>query len=226
MSANEKQVNEKSKELIKQMQEKWLADNGIDKAVWSALQSSVYPGANPESILLVYQYCKARDLDPLKKPVHIVPMKVKDSRTGQYDWRDVVMPGIYEYRTTAMRTGEYAGMDDPELGEIIEHKGVKAPEWCRVTVYRLIDGHRCPFPHQEWFEECVATTKEGEPNSMWKKRPKGQLLKCAEAGALRKAFPEDLGGTMTADEVQTDSMIDVTPKHSEVDDINSELGID
>ena len=37
---------------------------------------------------------------------------------------------------------------------------------------------------------------------MWTKRPRGQLAKCAEAGALRKAFPDELGGVMTAEKMQ------------------------
>ncbi len=218
-------IEQPDKGALEIKQQEWLAKHDLTTEIWSALQSSIYPGARPESILLVCQYCKARDLDPLKKPVHIVPMKVKDARTGDYSWRDVVMPGIYEYRITAMRTGEYVGMDEPEFGDSIEYRGIKAPEWCRITVYRLIDGARCPFPHQEWFEECVGTKQDGEPNAMWRKRPKGQLLKCCEAGALRKAFPEDLGGTMTADEVDGGQQaIDITPTN-EADDINAELGI-
>jgi hypothetical protein len=47
----------------------------------------LFPGANPNSVLLVWDYCLARKLDPLKKPCHIVPMEVKDAKTGTYEWR-------------------------------------------------------------------------------------------------------------------------------------------
>jgi hypothetical protein len=40
------------------------------------------------------------------------------------------------------------------------------------------------------------------PNEMWAKRPFGQLDKCVEAAALRKAFPEELGNTYTVDEME------------------------
>lgn len=177
-----------------------LKERNIDIAVWSTLQNSVFPGAKDESVLLAIDYCKARKLDILKKPCHIVPMYVKDAQTGHSNWRDVIMPGIYEQRITAFRTGQMAGQDEPIFGETIDHKGVSAPEWCKVTVYRLINGVRCAFSHTEYFAESCATTKDGNINSMWTKHPRGQLAKCAEAGALRKAFPDELGGVITADE--------------------------
>jgi hypothetical protein len=94
-----------------------------------------------------------------------------------------------------------AGQDEPVFGDTVTFRGIEAPEWCRVTVYRFINNERCAFSHTEYFSEACATTKEGKPNSMWSKRPRGQLAKCAEAGALRKAFPDELGGVITADEV-------------------------
>ncbi|WP_231140381.1 phage recombination protein Bet [Pasteurella multocida] len=178
-----------------------LTDRKIDTATWTTLQNSVFPGAKDESILLAIDYCKARKLDILKKPCHIVPMSVKDAKTGQSQWRDVIMPGIYEQRITAFRTGQMAGQDEPIFGETISHLGIEAPEWCKVTVYRFIGGERCAFSHTEYFSEACSTTKDGRINSMWTKRPRGQLAKCAEAGALRKAFPDELGGVITADEV-------------------------
>ena len=190
-----------------------LASRGIDDAIWSAIGSSIFPGATEESKLLAFDYCKARGLDIMKKPCHIVPMSVKDAKTGQYSWRDVIMPGIADHRITASRTGEYAGQDAPVFGEMVDLKIGNTthlvPEFCTVTVYRLIKGIRVPIPHTEFFEEACGTVKDGGLNSMWTKRKRGQLAKCAEAGALRKAFPEELGGTITADEAQPE-MRDVT----------------
>jgi hypothetical protein len=40
------------------------------------------------------------------------------------------------------------------------------------------------------------------PNEMWANRPVGQLEKCAEAGALRRAFPEEIGNALTAEEME------------------------
>lgn len=183
-----------------------LTERQIDQATWITLQNSVFPGAREESILLAIDYCKARKLDILKKPCHIVPMSVTDARTGNKLWRDVIMPGIYEQRITAFRTGQMAGQDEPEFGEDFTYKEVVAPKWCKVTVYRFVNGQRCAFSHTEYFSEACTTTKDGNVNSMWTRRPRGQLAKCAEAGALRKAFPDELGGVMTADEMLEEQM--------------------
>lgn len=197
-----------------------LSERKIDIAVWTTLKNSVFPGAKDESILLAVDYCKARKMDILKKPCHIVSMKVKDAETGSENWRDVIMPGIYEQRITAFRTGQMAGLDEPVFRNEIDYLGVTAPEWCKVTVYRFINGERCAFSHTEYFTEACATTEVWENkqrtgkyriNSIWSKRPRGQLAKCAEAGALRKAFPDELGGVMTADEMPEEPQINTHP---------------
>ena len=43
---------------------------GIDEAQWNTLCNSLFPGAKADSVLMVVDYCKARKLDPLKKPCH------------------------------------------------------------------------------------------------------------------------------------------------------------
>jgi len=53
----------------------------------------------------------------MQKPVHIVPMNVKNSLTGRYEYKDVVMPGVGLYRIQAARSNQYAGVSEPEFGE-------------------------------------------------------------------------------------------------------------
>lgn len=168
------------------------------------LQSSLYPGASQESIKMVLGYCKASGLDPMQKPVHIVPMY--DGKTKSM--RDVVMPGIGLYRTQAARNG-CAGVTEPEFGPDISEKiggqEITYPQWCRVTVKRRINtGEIVEFTAKELWKENYAVKggqeKSVAPNAMWTKRPYGQIAKCAEAQALRKAFPE-IGSEPTADEM-------------------------
>jgi phage recombination protein Bet len=173
-----------------------------DDELMAVLRNSLYPGAKDESIKLVLGYCKAAGLDPLQKPVHIVPMWDKNSR----DMRDVVMPGIELYRVKAARTGQYAGCSEPEFGpDVVQVLGgaeVTFPAWCRITVRRIVGGSIAEFTAVERWTENYATAKRdsAQPNAMWAKRPYGQLAKCAEAQALRKGFPE-IGSGPTADEM-------------------------
>jgi phage recombination protein Bet len=168
------------------------------------LATSLYPGASVNAIKMVLGYCKATGLDPMQKPVHIVPMW--DSKSKMM--RDVVMPGIGLYRTQAARTG-CAGVTEPEFGpdvtEAIGGQQITFPAWCRVTVKRrLASGEVVDFTAKEFWKENYATKggqeKSVAPNAMWTKRPYGQIAKCAEAQALRKAFPE-IGSEPTADEM-------------------------
>lgn len=189
-----------------------IEKRGIDEAQWNTLSNSLFPGAKPDSVLLVIDYCKARRLDPMKKPCHIVPMRVKQGE--QWGWRDVVMPGIYEYRTTAMRTGLYLGHSTPEYGPDKEQFGVVAPEWCAMTMFRgASNGERIEFPVRVYFREAVAL-KDGKANDRWAKAPFQMLTKCTEAAGLREAFPDEFGGEPTAEEMTgrgDDEAIDVTP---------------
>jgi phage recombination protein Bet len=179
-----------------------LAIRGIDEVTWSALKNSIYPGAKDESVMMAVDYCRARQLDPLLKPVHLVPMSVKDSKSGRNEWRDVVMPGIGLYRIQADRSGDYAGANEPEFGPDVTQtlSGVEVtfPQWCKYTVSkRMASGEIVEFSAKEYWIENYATggRDTSAPNAMWKKRPYAQLAKCAEAQALRKAWPFDSRST-------------------------------
>lgn len=187
-----------------------------DAAIIKVLGDSLYPGAKEASIRMVLSYCKAAGLDPMLKPVHIVPMSVKKPGGGynDYEWRDVIMPGIGHYRTQASRSGQYVGKSEPRFGEDVAKKigsiELTFPKSCTVTVFRMVGGQKCEFTATElWLENYATAGKDKpEPNAMWKKRPYGQLAKVAEAQALRMAFPELTGGANTAEEMEGKPMLE------------------
>jgi len=181
---------------------------GVDRAEWKALCEAIFPLAtSTDAIVLALSYCRARSLDPFKRVVHIVPIWSKEKGALV----DTVWPGIAELRTTAFRTGLYAGRDETKFGPTMEAKVgsivVEFPEWAQITVYRMVAGTRCAFPGPRvyWLETYARKARNDEsPNEMWARRSFGQLDKCAEAAALRGAFPEELGGENTNDEIESE----------------------
>lgn len=178
----------------------------------SVLKTSLYVGVRDESISMVLDYCAAAHLDPMQKPVHIVPMNTKNPVSGDYEWRDVVMPGVGLYRIQADRSGSMAGISEPEFGPDMQQKFTDKknnpvelvyPEWCKVSVKKIVGDHIVEFIAKEYWLENYATdsSKSNAPNAMWRKRPRGQLAKCAEAQALRKGWPE-IGQSPTAEEME------------------------
>ena len=203
----------------------------IQPAEWRVLVEQIFPSAKTiEAIMMALAYCRKRNLDIFKKPVHIVPMWSSQKK----EMVETVWPGIAEIRTTASRTGEYAGIDAVEFGPMVEHeftgtigkgdreenvtKTVRFPEWASVVVHRIVGGHKCAYHAKVFWEETYATIgKSDVPNDMWSKRPRGQLDKCVEAAALRKAFPEELGNTYAAEEMEgrtIEGMVEQSDRHN------------
>ncbi len=203
-----------------------LAQYDVNREGWRTLTESIFPAAKTQtSVLMALEYCKRRRLDVFKHPVHIVPIwNSQAGDDGKGGMVETIWPGINELRTTAIRTGQYAGMDVPTFGPSISQKfegkikkwkngqsfyetetaEVTFPEWCQITVYRVLGGNRVPFPGPRvyWLEAYASLRNDVDiPNSMWQGRPHGQLEKCAEAAALRRAFPEELGSDYSIDEI-------------------------
>ena len=82
-----------------------------------------------------------------------------DSKAGSM--RDVVMPGVGLYRTQAARSGECAGVSEPDFGpdttETLGGQSITFPAWCRVTVKRrLPTGEVVEFTAKEFWKENYA----------------------------------------------------------------------
>lgn len=191
---------------------------GVDRSQWRALTDSIFPLAKTtEAVILALSYCKARHLDVMKKPVHIVPMW--NGELGREV--ETVWPAITEHRITAHRTGVYAGSDRTVFGPTITEKfqatvkkgkqagkkleaTVTFPEFAEITVYRIVQGERVAFPGPRiYYREFFGMTMgEPVPNARWARSASQMLEKCAEAAALRKAFTEEIGGEPIAEEME------------------------
>ncbi len=127
----------------------------------------------------LYQ-CNHTGLDPLLKQAHAV------KRWSQADQKEVMsfQTGIDGLRLIADRTKKYAGSSDA----IFEEKDGK-PILAQVTVLKIVDGEKCAFTASARYDEFVQKNRQMQPTSVWAKMPYLMLAKCAEAQALRKAFP-------------------------------------
>ena len=194
-------------------------DYSLTEDSWRALVDAVFPNAQSVgAVTMALAYCKKNHLDIFQRPVHIVPMW-NGNRMIETVW-----PGIAQLRITAQRQEEYAGYDDCEFGPMIENvqfkgkaKGrndstydvsatVTYPEWAQFTVYKMLHGQRVALkgPKVYWMEAFSNRATAGGkcPNEMWATRPIGQLEKCAEAAAWRRAFPDVLGNEYAMEEME------------------------
>lgn len=191
---------------------------GLTPEQWQILTDQTFPSAKTAAAVhMALSYCKVRGMDIFKRPVHIVPMwSAVLGRIVETIW-----PGIAELRTTASRTGLYAGISEAEYGPTIERTfeqkwtdertgnesvkkyAVAYPEWCSLKVYKIVHGQPREFHARVYWLESYATANRFSdcPNEMWRKRPFGQLEKCTEGAALRRAFPEEIGNELTSEEM-------------------------
>jgi phage recombination protein Bet len=173
-------------------------ENGLSREKIELIKQTVAKGATDLELELFLHACKRTGLDPLMKQVYAI------KRWNNEDKRETIsfQTGIDGYRLIADRTGKYAGSDEPTY--MIGAEGF--PEVASVTVYKMIDGQRCAFSASARWTEYVQKKRDGAPTSMWVKMPFLMLGKCAEALALRKAFPAELSGVYTHEEMmQADS---------------------
>jgi phage recombination protein Bet len=135
---------------------------------------------------------------------------------GGVEWS--IQTGIDGFRLVADRSGKYAGQEPAEWltadgqwvttwiaelhGQRDDQGRVAAdahPLAARVAVHR--HDWSLPAVGIATWDEYVQRKHNGDVTAMWQARGPGQLAKCAEALALRKAFPLNLSGLYTAEEL-------------------------
>lgn len=153
------------------------------------LKDTVCKGATDDEFKIFCYAVQRTGLDPFMRQIHSV--KRWNAKANREDMS--IQVGIDGYRLIADRTGLYAGNEEA----VFDNE--KAPNKATVVVYKMVQGQRCPFSATARWAEYYPGDKQG---FMWKKMPCVMLGKVAEALALRKAFPAELSGVYTNEEME------------------------
>jgi phage recombination protein Bet len=174
---------ERAKPVIEmQRQEARPQDQGFTRDKIELIKRTIAVGATDDELQLFLYTAKKTGLDPLARQIYAI------KRAGKM----TIQTGIDGYRLIADRTRQLAGISD----YVFDSEEAKFPNKATVTVYKIIDGLVREFTASaRWSEYSQGNSP------MWQKMPYLMLGKCAEALALRKAFPADLSGVYTTEEM-------------------------
>lgn len=171
---------------------------GVPTVSWThdqidLIKRTIAVGATHDELQLFLYQAKRTGLDPLSRQIHFVKRKEKGT----------IQTAIDGYRLIADRTGKYAGSDDylfdEGISQYLHMSGKRGnPLTATVTVYKMCDGSKTAFTATAGWGEYFPGEAQG---FMWKKMPYLMIGKCAEALALRKAFPAELSGIYTNEEM-------------------------
>lgn len=164
------------------------------------LKRTLAKGTTDDEFSLFVNVANRLGLDPFAKQIYAVMRYDKDAGRKVM----TIQTSIDGYRSVADRTGETDGQEGPFW---CGTDGVWRETWldsfaplaAKVVVYRK--GVARGFPGVAHLSEYEQTTREGKPSGQWRTMPALMLAKCAEALALRKAFPSQLAGVYTSDEM-------------------------
>jgi len=153
------------------------------------LRNSICKGVSAEEFEIFLMACTKTQLDPFMRQIYAV--KRGSTMT--------IQTGIDGYRLIAERTGLYAPGPEPTYTYDDQNRVLSATAYVKKQTR---DGTWHVVSSSAYVEEYMQRTREGRPMGMWATMPRTMLAKCAESQALRKAFPAEMSGVYTADEMQ------------------------
>jgi phage recombination protein Bet len=160
------------------------------------ISSSIAPGCTPDELKLFAYACQRTGLDPFSRQVYAI------KRSGKL----TIQTSIDGLRSIAERTGQLDGSSTEWCGDdgiwADVWLGSKPPAAAKTTIWRKGSTH--PFVGTALFRDYNAN------QGLWSKMAAAMIAKCSEALALRKAFPADLSGLYSSDEMEQAETVTVT----------------
>lgn len=168
----------------------------FSRAQIDLIKRQIARGVTDDELQLFLYQCARTGLDPLSRQIYALERREKVG--NEWVSRMSIQTGIDGFRLIAERTGRYA--PGPEATFDYDAKGNlrKATAFVKKLT---ADGTWHEVSASAFWPEYVATNKEGRPTRIWAEKPHVMLSKCAESLALRKAFPAEMSGLYTAEEM-------------------------
>jgi len=158
------------------------------------IKSVYFKGCSDQEVELFLHVCKKTGLDPIMRQIY--PVK----RWSSAERKEVMtcQTSIDGFRLIAERTGRYSPGREPFYVYTDKEELVSATAYVKKMT---ADGTWHEVAATAFLDEYAQRKKEGGFSQFWERMPKAMLAKCAESLALRKAFPADLSGIYTTDEM-------------------------
>lgn len=185
------------------------------------IRNMFFKGLSDDDLNVFLHVCKRTGLDPLRRQVYAVKRKEKKP-DGSWGEAMSIQTGIDGYRLIAETTGRYAPGREPSYAYDKDGKIVSATAYVKK---QTIDGTWHEIAATAFWHEYVQKKSDGAPTRFWLQMGHNQLAKCAEALCLRKAFPGDLSGLYTQEEMQQADVeiSDVKESHKKPKEIKQEI---
>jgi len=177
------------------MQNVIMLPDEFDEKKTELLKTTICKGATNDELQLFIHACKRTGLDPFMKQIHAVKRRTKNGEVM------TIQVSIDGFRLLAERSGKYSPGKEPTFKYDQNDKLLSATAYVKK---QTADGTWHEVAASALYDEYVQKyTYNGKETigSFWKDKPHIMLAKVAEALALRKAFPADLSGLYTKDEM-------------------------